>query len=312
MPNTENLVGTLPPKFINNVHNSFRAEGAQWLRDLPHILDKVITAWDLTKVSPFENLSYNFVSTVYCRRYSQMLVLKCGIPNKEFISEMAALNYYHGSGTPNIIESLPSLGAFLMEQVSPGVALKISHENDDEGAVDIAARVIKRLHSINKNEQKSLFPTIRQWHASLYDTKPYKNLSFDVLNSARNRLEHLIDSQEREVLLHGDLHHDNILSSQTHGFVAIDPKGVLGDPAFEVGTFMRNPFPELMARRDVPRILLKRIEKFSLLLALDKQRLLDASIAQIVLSACWYREANNEEMMQADIRCAEHLMHLGF
>ncbi len=103
-----------------------------------------------------------------------------------------------------------------------------------------------------------------------------------------------------------------ILSSETHGFVAIDPKGVFGDPAFEIGTFMHNPFPKLMAHENLPQILLKRLLNFSSLLNIDKQRLLDASIAQIVLSACWFREKNSEELMQTDIRCAEHLLRLRF
>lgn len=82
----------------------------------------------------------------------------------------------------------------------------------------------------------------------------------------------LFDSQQSEVLLHADLHHDNILSSDNHGFVAIDPKGVFGDPAFEIGTFMRNPFPELMARENLAQILLTRLLNFSSLLNIDKQR----------------------------------------
>lgn len=313
VPNTKSLIRTLPSQFIANVNKNFKTEGAQWLRALPDTLNALIREWDLTQIIPFENLSYNFVSTVYCGRHSRRLVLKCGVPNRDFSNEIAALDYLHGSGAPKVLESIPSLGAFLMEQVSPGNSLKSSHAFDDEGAVTVAADVIKRLHSIKKNvSQKNNFPNIREWHSSLITAKPCKNLCYELLNNARNRLEYLIDSQQSEVLLHADLHHDNILSSETQGFVAIDPKGVFGDPAFEIGTFMRNPFPELMAQENLPQILFKRLLNFSSLLNIDKQRLLDASIAQIVLSACWYREENSEELMKIDIRCAEQLLRLRF
>ena len=42
--------------------------------------------------------------------------------------------------------------------------------------------------------------------------------------------------------MHGDLHHDNIVSAQREPWLVIDPKGLVGDPGYETGPFINNPY----------------------------------------------------------------------
>ena len=59
---------------------------------------------------------------------------------------------------------------------------------------------------------------------------------------ARDLLLDLTRSRDAAVLLHGDLHHDNVLRPERdRGWVAIDPHGWVGDPGFEVGPLLYNP-----------------------------------------------------------------------
>jgi len=71
-----------------------------------------------------------------------------------------------------------------------------------------------------------------------------------------------------------------------------------------VGAFIRNPIPELFERKDINEIISKRFDRFSTLLRVDRQRLIDWSFVQAVLAACWACEDNMSERKQM-IQCAE-------
>ena len=93
-------------------------------------------------------------------------------------------------------------------------------------------------------------------------------------------------SERRPRLLHGDLQHYNLLFDRRRGWVAIDPKGVIGEVEYEVGAFVRNPVaqPELfLARSTIER----RLKKLTNRLNLNYERALRWSFAQAVLSAIW-------------------------
>ena len=84
------------------------------------------------------------------------------------------------------------------------------------------------------------------------------------LQKARKIRDQLLKMAMLDVLLHGDLHHDNILqngddearhSFSDGGWLVIDPKGVIGESAYEVAAFIRNPMPELLTHDDAPNIM---------------------------------------------------------
>lgn len=88
------------------------------------------------------------------------------------------------------------------------------------------------------------------------------------------------------MLLHGDLQHYNVLFDNERGWVAIDPKGVVGELEYEVGALLRNPFelPELFTNRATVE---RRLKILMTHLPLDSARALNWSFAQAVLSAIW-------------------------
>jgi streptomycin 6-kinase len=98
--------------------------------------------------------------------------------------------------------------------------------------------------------------------------------------------DELCASQSQPRLLHGDLHHENVLSDSNRGWLAIDPKGVVGEVAYEIGAALRNPIerPSVLADRAT---LQRRIQRFERALNLDAHRILAWGFAQAVLSAIW-------------------------
>jgi len=95
----------------------------------------------------------------------------------------------------------------------------------------------------------------------------------------------LAESQRTRCLLHGDLHQANILFDDQRGWLAIDPKGVVGEPAYEFGAMLRNPKVELAKRRVA--IIAER-------LGLDRKRVEAWAYAQAVLSAVWCIEDGDD------------------
>ncbi len=99
----------------------------------------------------------------------------------------------------------------------------------------------------------------------------------------------LAATQREPALLHGDLHHYNVLSDRARGWCAIDPKGVVGELEYELGAALRNPFdrPELFATLDIVE---RRLDQFGLVLGLDVGRARGWCFAQAVLAAIWSLE----------------------
>src|SRR6266498_4093695 len=130
----------LPREFTTNIQNTFGEEGKIFLDNLPALIDEASQRWGLSEINPVENLSYNFVA--YAARASTALpagrsasqentgtsqreevVLKIGVPDRELISEIAALRLFNGQGAVRLLEADESRCMFLLERVNPGMML---------------------------------------------------------------------------------------------------------------------------------------------------------------------------------------------
>jgi streptomycin 6-kinase len=90
--------------------------------------------------------------------------------------------------------------------------------------------------------------------------------------------------------LHGDLHHYNILASERAPWLAIDPQGVIGEPAYETGALLRNPLPQVYEWPDFAERTARRVDVMAERLGVDRQRISGWGLAQAVLSAWWTME----------------------
>jgi len=116
----------------------------------------------------------------------------------------------------------------------------------------------------------------------------------------------LIYSMTEPVLLHGDLHHENILSAERQPWLAIDPKGILGEPAYEVGPLLLNQLPESLTEPELKRLLARRLDQLAEALGFEHERLRSCGLAHSVLSAWWSLEDHGHGWEGA-IACAEIL-----
>jgi streptomycin 6-kinase len=97
----------------------------------------------------------------------------------------------------------------------------------------------------------------------------------------------LLDSSQEQVFLHGDLHHTNLLFREDGTWIAIDPKGVIGELACEAGPFVFNPIPDLIQQPKLVKILSERLQILEESTGLDQQRLAAWCFCRAVLAAIW-------------------------
>jgi streptomycin 6-kinase len=83
------------------------------------------------------------------------------------------------------------------------------------------------------------------------------------------------------------MHHENILSAGREAWLAIDPKGVVGEPAYETGALLRNPVGQPLQEPDPVQVIARRVDVLAEVLGMDRQRLLGWGLAQAVLAAWW-------------------------
>lgn len=280
----------LPDPFQQTIRDVHGDAGERWLADLPRILSALADRWSLAIGDPVPNLSYNLVMSATCADGTPA-ILKAAPPNIELTSEIAALRHYAGQGAARLLEADDSLGALLLERIAPGEMLADLAVHDDAAATDIAAEVMARLWQTPPDHHP--FLTVADWGRAFarYRTRWGSSGPVDaaVIDRADALFHHLAATQTDLVVLHGDLHHDNILSAGD-GWQAIDPKGIVGEPAYEVGALLRNPGQIVDRHPDLAALTRARVDRLCARLSLDRQRVLAWSDAQLVLSAVWLIE----------------------
>lgn len=269
-----------------NIINLYGEKGKQWLDHLPNLIAQLAATYGLSNLKPVNNLSYNYVLSGF--QDSQPIILKLGLDIDGFKREAAALMAFSGFGVVQVFSE--NAGLLLLECAVPGVSLKSYFPENDDKAIKITANVIKRLQKA-PIPRANAFPHIKDWLTAL--DKDW-NISEKYLQKARRLRDHLLQTGIKEVLLHGDLHHDNILQNGDDWLV-IDPKGIIGEPVYEVAAFIRNPIPELLNHDDALSIIHNRISRFAEIFELPSQRIFDWCFVQAVLAWVWALEDGGDD-----------------
>jgi len=190
---------------------------------------------------------------------------------------------FGGRGVAHVYEHVG--GAALLEHVQPGEPLAaLALDGRDDEATDVLADMLLRM---SPRDPPTGCPTIEEWGAAFahYLATGDERVPRTLVEPAQRIYAELCMTQRNPALLHGDLQHYNVLRDATRGWLAIDPKGVIGELEYELGPMLRNPLgkPELYTLASVER----RLERFGAALGIDVERARAWGFAQAVLSAIW-------------------------
>lgn len=301
--------GRVPETWAQTIRAVHGESGALWLAQFPRLHEQIARRWHLTVGPPLPDLSYNYVAPAVDEQ-GRELILKLAPPNKETITEIAALNHYGGRGSVRLYAADPAASALLLERLQPGTMLVTVA--DDEEATRIAATVMDQLW--RPAPVCHAYPTVADWGRGLQRLRGEfaggsGPLPERLVMLAESLFAELLVSQAAPVVLHGDLHHYNILQAERAPWLAIDPKGVVGEPVYETGALLRNPLPQVATWSDLPQIQARRGAVLAETLGFEQERIVAWGVAQAVLAAWWsYEEHGGKDT--AMIACAEALATL--
>ena len=230
-------------------------------------------------------------------------------PNDEFLTGLDALVFYAGRGMVRVLEVARDDRAVLMERVVPGETL---WDAPIETALEAVASVMSRLRRAPPMSHS--FPDVRSYHRAWSNhVRLYRGpgpIDADLFEIGERLFIELCDSATETVVLHGDLHYGNVLSSDREGWLAIDPKGVTGEPCYEVGDLFRNRVDELYGSSDPVRAMRRRVEAVADRTGFDAERVREWALAQAVLSEVWTAD-DPARANDVDMRAARLLHDVG-
>lgn len=258
--------------FNQTILNIYKEEGQAWLENLPNLVREIANKHHLTDLRPVSNLSYNYVLSGFMSH--EPIILKMAPKAEALQHEIAALKTFSDFGTAKLI--FDANDYFIQHQALPGDSLKSYFPQRETESIQIACDLMKRLHQAPLPANHT-FPHLNHWLSTL--DKDW-DIPTPYLQKARLLKNALLQQPERAVLLHGDLHHDNIIRDGT-SWIAIDPKGVIGEPIHEIWAFLNNPQEMSL------QMILNRINQFSAHLNLDPKRIKDWCFVQSIVSWIW-------------------------
>ncbi len=299
----ENFIAELPKKFTRNTLDLCGETGERWLNDLPRLIEEIEGYWSLKTEKPFPNLSYNYVAPCICTDGGEA-VLKIALPlkNPEIFNEARFLLMANGGGAVKLLELDESRRAILLERLSPGENLKEVCRDNATKAIDIAISIMRGL--LKEPPPNSAFRGLDEWFNNFFEKAPKTNFPLEFQNKARGFYEELSSASELKFLIHGDLHHENILSAGRETFLAIDPKGIIGEVGYEIAVFLNNHLWWLASEKNLREKLNDAVQRFSVAFEIELSDLRKWAYAQMVLSAWWTFDENGENW-QTDLALAE-------
>ena len=268
---------------IADVHGQ---AGSAWLARLPRTLAQCARRWSIEILPPFADLSYNYVAPAITAE-GVPVVVKAGVPSDELAREIDALRVFNGHGIARLLEADPASGVMLLERLQPGEPL--ADLRSDEEITRAAASVMQQLWTPAPADHR--FLSVRSWAAGLSALRAYFGGGYgpfppDLVDTAQSLFAELLDPRREQTLIHGDPHPQNILSAERVPWLAIDPKGVVGDPLYDIATFACS-VPRLPDESRQKRFLVRRLDQLADELSLDRRLIAQWALAQRVLSGWW-------------------------
>lgn len=228
--------------------------------DMKGKLDYAVSKWKLTNITEVYANSVRAVYRAKSETYGSVIV-KINNNADELCIEAAVLGVLSGNGCCTLYAFEEEKGILLEEQICPGTVLR--DEQDVQKRVECFAAVFEKLHeSTGKGGSECVlsgfgaleFGTYLDWlaNAKQFCEESTRSGSVKVQTILKasglpKKMQHAYEIGEEmftkyseRVLLHGDLHHDNILANAEGGYSVIDPKGVIGPRIFDVPRFVLN------------------------------------------------------------------------
>ena len=224
-------------KFEAAVRTRVGADADAWLEGLPELISSVRATWDLMITGPAREVDA-FGMTIPATRANEGVSLRMAYPDAWFVDETTALTAWNGEGAVRLLESEP-LGAHLRAAPVPGTSL--GAERNPMRALRLVAEALRTLWIPAPAGLQTVSAEVRAWIGEMparYESahRPFER---QLLVDAQQLFRSFMPTQTSQVLLHGDARLDAFVTDGDRA-IAIDPKPLVGEPAFDVASLLRD------------------------------------------------------------------------
>jgi streptomycin 6-kinase len=258
---------------------------------------------DLARLTGFKGARLLFART----DDGEEVVLKVTPNPRHLAAEVETLRAFGEDRAVAVRDVWLEEGMALLERVRPGTA--IASEASEDQALDMTAQVLAQGWPAVPNGTVAepidrFLDTLERAMAEQSTGARACPVDRALLQRAHAMLRELLGDDAPPVLLHGDLHYGNILRSDRAGQLLIDPKGMIGEPAFDVGYLVSRPAPTARDALPLTRALDRRLVMLPAATRQDRSRVAAFAFVAAALSAVWALEDDEpacafEEMMAA-------------
>ena len=298
----------LPDRMIQRLINWTGREVLRtWFEEMPARLD----AWCETWAIELEQRELpDTVSLVLFGKSAQVgdVVIKIRPPNFEREAEVAATRAASGAGMVRLIADDPTISLIMLERLEPGTELA-DFEFGDAEMTEIVAEKLRHFWR-DPGDAAGLIP-LERWTRELreFAASDRPGVPNDLVLRGKALLEEMLAAPTSTSLLHGDLHHHNILWQDGAGWTTIDPKGLLGERGFDVTAWMMNPWgfpttPDFLPKAN------RRLDILANELGEDRTRLAQWCLVFAALNLCWSLDVEQPEDFSADVTILKNMSTL--
>ena len=274
----------LPPRLVANLATWNQDEVTPgWLAALPATVADLCAKWEIDLDPTLPDSAITIVLLGHSAKLGPVVIKSSPLAD-EFRSEATALELGAGENVARLHDVDFARSVMVIERIVPGTQLLHAAMTDD-AATRLAAETVATFWR-PVPDPAGLYP-LRRWMRALFDdSPPAHRVAPELIQHAREVGADLMARSSRECLLHGDFQHHNLLRRASGDWAIIDPKGLVGDPGFEIAAWMYNP-PGVTGRDDYPALVTRRAAICAEIWGMDRQELIAWAFVGAGLSVCW-------------------------
>ena len=279
--------------FVAGSRASFGDEAGPWLDALPALLRDVVARWALEPEEPGTSDGTRY--RVDAARAGEPVTLEVTYPDGWWPETTRSLEAWKGEATLRLLEHDPR-GVRLLERAEPGTSLR--PEPDERASLVEAAGVCERLWVADPGGITSVATEVRGWASTLEARhirvgRPFER---DLVSGAAELFGTLGPTQGERLLLHGDLHLRSMALANGRR-VALDPQPLVGEPAFDAASLLRDTPEELIVDVDGGRQRVRlRFEVLTERLRCNPGRIRGWAFATSIDHAVWCCEQGDQAL----------------
>jgi streptomycin 6-kinase len=285
-----------PERLVRTIATWAGEAGRVWLAELPDRIGRYLERWGLTAERVFAAGGQISMIVLVRAADGTPAVLKVGMVTGETEQEHAALVHWGGRGAVRLLDADPAEGALLLERLQADVSLRSLAEPK---AMLEAAGLLQRLwvppadgHPFTSvaDRTAALAPLLRERRE-----QPWAAEARALIDEALELHADLTTGPAETVLLHGDYHHGNVLAGERTPWLAIDPKPLVGERAYDLAWLVRDRLPTLAAQPGSRAAARRRLAKLAASLEVDPDRLRGWTLFRSVEAGVWFLSVGDRE-----------------